>query len=188
MQAGSVATSTAVTITASYGGSTAQATVTVVPSSNSGVGISSFTISPSSIVGGFSPLGIVYLTGTAPANTYVSLSSNNQHFVQVPQQVQVTPGYNNVAFPITTSFTSGTVGATIIASLNGTQIGAALTVLPVAISQGHLLPLRRHRGYSSVVYGLSQRSSAGWSSPFLDQRQSVGAWRAVKHISTYGCH
>jgi pimeloyl-ACP methyl ester carboxylesterase len=134
VQAGTVSAPTGVTVTATYDSSTTSGGVTVSPSGGS-VFLSSFTITPSTIVGGYSPQGSVFLTGPAPAGgAVVNLSSNNTHFVQVPtsQTVTVQPGYTSAGFPITTSFTSGTVGATITASYNNTMYGAGLTVLPVA--------------------------------------------------------
>ena len=130
---GSVSTSTAVTVTATYAASSASAAITVAPSGGS-VFLSSFTITPPTIVGGYATQGNVFLTGPAPAGgAVVNLSSNNSHFVQVPptNTATVQPGYTSVAFPITTSFTSSAVGATIIASYNNTQYGATVTDLPV---------------------------------------------------------
>ncbi len=136
VQAGTVSASTTVTVTANYNSSAVSGVVTVTPSGGS-VFLSSFTITPSTIVGGYSPQGNVFLTGPAPSGgAVVNLASNNTHFVQVPpsQTVTVQPGYTSAGFPITTFFTSGTVGATVTASYNNTMYGAGLTVLPVAVS------------------------------------------------------
>jgi hypothetical protein len=102
--------------------------------------LSSLTITPSNIVGGFSPQGVVTLTGPAPAGATVFLHSNNETLAQVPSQVDVTAGFNTRAFPITTFFTSGTQGATITANYNNTLTGASLTVLPVGISGVSFFP------------------------------------------------
>ncbi len=111
------------------------ANVTAQQQSQGSLVLSNFTITPATIVGGYPSQGNVFLTGNAPAGgATVSLTSNNTHFVQVPPTVTVQPGNSNVAFPITTFFTGGTVGATITASYNGTTYGASLTVLPVAVS------------------------------------------------------
>jgi uncharacterized repeat protein (TIGR03803 family) len=135
VQAGAVSNPTTVTVTANYNNSFANATVTVNPLGGSGVVLSSLSVDPPTIVGGFSPLGVVYLTGPAPAGgAQVQLSSNNQHFVQVQPSVTVKPGYTNAAFSITTSFTTAPVGATIQASYNNTEYGATVTILPVAVS------------------------------------------------------
>ena len=136
LTAGSLSTSTSATITASYSGSQANAVVTISPSGGS-VFISSLTITPSTIVGGYPSQGNVFLTGPAPpGGATVSISSNNTHFVQVPasQEVVVQPGYTSGTFPITTSFTSGSVGATINATYNNTMYGATLAILPLVPS------------------------------------------------------
>lgn len=176
VQAGTVSSSTTVTVTGSYNGSAGSAAVTVSPSGGS-VFLSSFTITPPSIVGGFSTQGNVFLTGPAPASgAVVSLSSNNTQFVQVPpsQNVTVQPGYTSAAFPITTSFTSGTVGATINASYNNTMYGAAVTVSPVAVSGATFYPSTVNAGDSAplTVY-LTGPAAAGTSVSLVSSNPSV---------------
>ena len=173
---GSVSTSAAVTVTASYSGSTASSTLTVAPSGGS-VFLSSFTITPPSIAGGYATQGNVFLTGPAPGTgAVVSLSSNNPTFVQVPpsQAVTVQPGYTSAAFPITTSFTSSTVGATIIASYNGTQYGATVTALPVVVDGVSFYPSTVAAGSSAhfTVY-LNGPAPAGASVSLLSSNPSA---------------
>jgi len=133
-QTSAVNSNTVVSITASYNGSSANATLTLTPPGGSVV-LSNFTITPATIVGGYTSQGNVFLTGNAPSSgATVYLVSNNTQFVRVPPKVTVQPGNNNVAFPITTFCTGSTVGATITASYNGTMYGTSLTVLPVAVS------------------------------------------------------
>jgi len=135
IQAGTVSTSTTATVTASYNNSYANATVTVNPLGGAGIVLGSVSVSPSTVVGGLSPLGSVFLSGPAPSGgAMVQLSSNNPHFVQVPFWVTVQAGYTSGTFPVTTVFTSSPVGATILASYNQTQYGASVTVLPLGIS------------------------------------------------------
>jgi hypothetical protein len=157
VQAGAVTTSTTVTVTGTYNSSGVSEVVTVSPTSGS-VFLSSFTITPATIVGGFVTQGNVFLTGPAPAGgAVVNLSSNNNQFVQVPRSLSVTvqPGYNSAGFPITTSFTGGTVGATITARYDGTSYGAGITVLPVAVSGVTFYPATLTR--SSEHQGLERR-------------------------------
>jgi pimeloyl-ACP methyl ester carboxylesterase len=123
--------------------------------------LSGLTITPSTIVGGLSPQGVVTLTGNAPAGgATVVLTSNNAHFVQVPPTVTVTPGFSNVAFPITTSFTGGTAGATITASYNRTTYGASVTVVPVAITGVTFAPGSVTAG-SSALFTIYLNGPAG---------------------------
>jgi len=145
------------------------ANVTAQQQSQGSLVLSNFTITPASIVGGYPSQGNVFLTGNAPAGgATVTLTSNNTHFVQVPPTVTVTPGYSNVAFPITTSFTGGTVGATITASYNNTTYLASLTVLPVAVTAVTFSPSSVPAGYSvSVTAWLSGPAPAGGASVTL---------------------
>jgi len=176
VQAGTVSTLTNVTVTATYN-STAVSGVVIVSPSGGSVFLSSFTITPSTIVGGYSPQGNVFLTGPAPAGgAVVNLFSNNPHFVQVPpsQTVTVQPGYTSAGFLITTSFTSATVGATITASYNGTAYGAGLTVLPVAVSGITFYPSTVNAGDSAplTVY-LTGPAAAGTSVSLVSSNPSV---------------
>jgi hypothetical protein len=173
---GSVSSSTSVTVTATYSGSVANSVVTVSPA-NGSVFLNSFTITPSTIAGGFSTQGNVFLTGPAPSGgAVVSLSSNNPQFVQVPpsQNVTVQQGYTSAGFPITTSFTGSTVGATISASYNNTTYLAAVTVLPVVASGVTFYPSSVDAGSSApfTVY-LSGPVPAGTSISLTSSSPSV---------------
>lgn len=137
--------------------------------------LASVTISPSTIVGGFPLLGVLTLTGPAPANAVVTLQSSNPHFVQLPQpQVTVTQGFNTRTFPLTTSFTSGAVGATITGSYNQTTAGASLTVLPVGVSGVTFYPSSVTAGTPAqfTVY-LTGPAAAGTSVTLLSSDPSV---------------
>ncbi|MBZ5507999.1 MAG: choice-of-anchor D domain-containing protein [Acidobacteriia bacterium] len=123
-----------------YGSAISNVANIVVQQSQSGPVLASLTITPFSIVGGFSPQGVITLTGPAPVGTTVFLKSNNTAFAQVPAQVDVTAGATTRAFLITTFFTTGTQGATITADYNNTLAGASLTVLPVGISGVSFFP------------------------------------------------
>jgi subtilase family serine protease len=123
-----------------YGSAISNVADITVQQSQNGPVIASLTITPSSIVGGFSPQGVITLTGPAPAGAVVSLNSNNQTFAQVPTQVTVTEGFTTRAFPITTFFTSGPQGATIIANYNNTLVVASMAVLPVGVSGVSFFP------------------------------------------------
>jgi trimeric autotransporter adhesin len=175
VQAGTVSGPTVVTATASYNGSIANTTVTVNPIGNSGVVLTSLSVSPSTIVGGLSPIGIITLSGSAPAGgATVNLSSNNTQLVQVPETATVQPGYTSVVFPVTTFFTSNSVGATITASYNNTVYGASLTVLPVAVSGVTFYPSSLTGGSASafIVY-LTGPAPAGAVVSFNNSNSAV---------------
>lgn len=122
-----VATQTAVTISASYGGVTKTATVTVNPPQ-----ISAVTLSPASLTGGTSSTkNSVTLNGAAPlGGTAVMLTSSNPGVAGVPATVTVTAGATSAKFMITTT----PVGSNTIVVITGTAGGATkmanLTVVP----------------------------------------------------------
>src|SRR5262249_62429435 len=77
-----VAASTAATISASYGGTTRTASLTVTPPP---VTVSSLTLNPTSVVGGLqSSMGTVTLSGPAPAGGGQSKPSHSNGATQGP--------------------------------------------------------------------------------------------------------
>jgi Domain of unknown function (DUF4082)/Bacterial Ig domain len=136
-----VATSTLVTITASYGSGTPQtASLTVIPPI-----VSSLTLSPTSVTGGTSsPTGTVTLNGPAPSGgAVVSLSSNNSAVASVPSSGSVTvpAGATTATFPVTTSAVATSTLVTITASYgSGAPQTTSLTVIPPVVSSMALNP------------------------------------------------
>jgi hypothetical protein len=124
-----VTTSTLVTISASYGGVTQTASVTVTPSPLPT--LSSLTLSPTSVVGGAqSSTGTVTLSGPAPAGgAQVLLSSSNTGAATVPSSVTVPAGATSATFTVNTSMVLISTSATISASYNSTTRTASLAVL-----------------------------------------------------------
>src|SRR5207249_7727831 len=111
--------STPVTISASYGGASTSASLTVMPPPLPTV--SSLTLNPASVVGGVqSSTGTVTLSGPAPAGgAQVTLSSSNVA-ASVPSSVTVPAGSSSVTFTVNTSVVLISTSATISASYNGT--------------------------------------------------------------------
>src|SRR2546425_249316 len=124
-----VTTSALVTISASYGGVTQTASVTVTPSPLPT--LSSLTLSPTSVVGGAqSSTGTVTLNGPAPAGgAQVLLSSSNTGAATVPSSVTVPAGATSATFTVNTSMVLISTSATISASYNSTTRTASLAVL-----------------------------------------------------------
>ena len=151
MNTSAVATSTTVTISASYGGTLA-ASLTVVPPV-----LSSLTLSLTSVTGGTSsPTGTVTLSGPAPSGgAVVSLSSNNPAVASVPASGSMTvpAGATTATFPMNTSAVATSTTVTISASSGGT-LTASLTVIPPVVSSLALNP-------SSVTGGPLLGSSTG---------------------------
>ena len=112
------------TISATYVSVTKTAALTV-----NAPGVSSVTLSPTSVKGGTSSTGTVTLTGIAPAGgLVVSLSSNKA--ATVPASVPVPTGSRSAVFTITTSTVKATTSAAITATGGGTKASATLTVTP----------------------------------------------------------
>ncbi len=128
---GYVSANTPVIITATFGTTSAQATITVTPD-----GVASVNLSPSSVVGGStaSTANTVSLLAAAPpASATVKLTSSNPAVAAVPSSVKVSAGtITSAAFKITTTAVSVTTPVTITASYNGIAVPVTLTVVPLA--------------------------------------------------------
>jgi trimeric autotransporter adhesin len=95
----SVATDTVVTITGTTGAVTASDTVNVKPPA-----VSTFTFSPTTVVGGSSTVvsGTVTINAPAPAGGYiVNLSSNDTAAAEVPATVTIAAGATSAPFTVT---------------------------------------------------------------------------------------
>jgi len=124
-----VAIPTTVTISASYGGGTQAASLTVIPPIPS-----SLTLNPSSVVGGplGSSTGTVTLNGPAPAGgVRITLSSNNTAASVPARGVTVPAGANSATFTVNTSVVVFSTTVTISGSYNSSTKSASLTVNPV---------------------------------------------------------
>jgi hypothetical protein len=123
---GAVADSIAVTISASYGGATRTASLTVLPAV-----LSTLSLNPSTVVGGVqNSTGTVTLNGPAPAGgAQVTLSSNNPA-AAVPASASVTipAGATSATFTVNTGIVLIATNVTITASYKGTTRSADLRV------------------------------------------------------------
>jgi hypothetical protein len=127
-----VSASTAVTITATYNGSSRTANLTVTPAGASAVSLQSVTASPSTVEGGSPTSAFVMLSAAAETDTTVALSSSNPAVVGVPASVTVATGTTARGFTVTTTSVTATTTATISATYNGTTRTATVTVNPAA--------------------------------------------------------
>ena len=127
------------TITASYGGLSSTAGLTLKPL------LGYISLSPSSVLGGATSAGTVTLNDVAPAGgTTVTLSSNNAA-ATVPANVVVAAGATTAAFTVTTTavstsamatITGGNAGATTTASLYIQPLMQSLTLTPSSVTGG----------------------------------------------------
>ncbi len=122
----SVTSATSVMISASYGGLTALAKLDVLAL----VTISSFTLYPTTVIGGGTSTGTIVLSNQAPlGGAVITLTSSNTKVATVPSSVTIMPGIAMVSFTVTTKHVSSTTQVTISASYNGVTSVATLTVV-----------------------------------------------------------
>jgi hypothetical protein len=119
-----VADNTAVTISASYGGATRSATLTVLHAV-----LSSLSLSPTSVVGGLqSSTGTVRLNGPAPAGGAQVALSSSSGAASVPSSVTIPAGATSATFTVNTAVVVMATNVTITASYKGTTRSANLRV------------------------------------------------------------
>lgn len=145
-----VAAATSVTITASYGGVTRTATLTVYP-----VTLSSLTLYTTSVNAGTPvPSNRVALTRMAPpGGASVSLSSSHPAVAGVPASIVVPAGTtSSPPFTITTGAVDTTTAVTITSSFGGVTRTATLTIYPVVMQSVVLYPTSLKGGASSASH------------------------------------
>jgi hypothetical protein len=120
-----VRATTEVRLSASGGGTTRDARLTVVTG-----GLEALTLETKRALGGFTVTAAVVVAGLAPAGgAIVRLTSSAPSVAPVPEQVVVTAGARLVRFPIPTRPTPVTLPVTITAEYAGTRLTATLTVV-----------------------------------------------------------
>ena len=123
---GSVSQPTTVTITATSGGVSRSATITIIPPV-----VASMKLTPSKVIGGQDAQGLVTLNGTAPSGGFlVQLVSSNTAKVLVPPTVRVPAGQREVTFPIATIGLEQTISVEISASQGATRIARVIELAP----------------------------------------------------------
>lgn len=88
------------------------------------------TVSPSSVTGGTSSTGTVYLNCFRTASTTINLSSSNTAAATVTSNISIPAGDTSKTFPITTYAVGASTPVTITATRNGYSETTTLTVNP----------------------------------------------------------
>lgn len=123
-----VTTTTAVTVSASLGGVTTNAALSVLAPT---VTVSSVAVSPLTVGGGNPATGTVTLTGAAPTGgAVVALSSSNASVASVPASVTVPAGATSANFTVTTQSVSSASQITVSAAYVGQKSTGTLRVAP----------------------------------------------------------
>jgi hypothetical protein len=120
-----------VTLTASYGGVIRRITVIVAP--ENAVTLTSFTITPSRIIGGNPASGTVVLNTAAPfGGAAVVVGAKRRNMVTVPATVLIPEGATTATFPIATDPIHGNKdrAVEIDATYNGITQTTTLTIAP----------------------------------------------------------
>jgi hypothetical protein len=118
---------TTVTLSASAGGVTKSADLTVLPSG--AAALTSLSVNPASVPGGTSVTGTVTLNAPAPTGgALLTLTSGNGAVVTVPTGVTIPAGSSSATFTVTTTATSATTPVTLTAAYGGITQSATLTV------------------------------------------------------------
>lgn len=108
--------STDVTITASAGGRTLAATLTVIPTPPPAFDVEAVTVSPAVIAGGGTATATITTTTSAPAGgVTIPVSSSDGKIAGVPATVFIPAGATSVSFPVTVADQSSSVNVGISA-------------------------------------------------------------------------
>jgi len=126
-----------VSVSASYGSSTASqtATLTVNPAT-----LLSVSVDPSTLSGGATSSGTVTLTGAAPAGGFAIKLSSNSASATVPASVSIPAGKTSVIFSVKTVPVKSVTTAAITATLGGVSQAATLTIQPPSLESVTLKP------------------------------------------------
>jgi hypothetical protein len=120
-----VTANTPVTISATYGGVTKSATLTINAAS-----LASVALNPSTTKGRSAVTGTVTFTAPVTAATTVTLTSNKTAVATAPASVTVAAGASSATFSVTTKAVTANTAVTIKATAGGISKTAALTVTP----------------------------------------------------------
>ncbi len=158
------------TLTATYSGSSQQATLRVVPQPV----LQSVALNPTSVTGATSSTGTLTLSSQAPsAGIVVSLSisiSNtyNPPAASLPTSVTVAQGAATATFTVSTTAVPAVTTATVTASYNGANPTATLSINPPALSNFTLSSSTVNGGQDvTATFTLNGPAPAGGSSVAL---------------------
>jgi hypothetical protein len=140
---------TDVAITASNGVESTSGTLHIDPSS---VAIKAFALSPSAVVGGNVSIGVVSLTGRAPAGgAVIAIGNSNGSIASAPAILTIPAGKSSGQFVILTDQVSATTPTTLSATLGTVTKTAVLQVAPNGVSSLVLVPTSVKGGQETAV-------------------------------------
>jgi hypothetical protein len=154
-----------VDVQASFGGTTATATLTVNPP----LSLSSLAVTPGSVAGGGAATGTVTLNGVAPAGGALVTLTSDSPAATVPPSVVVPAGQTAATFGVKTNVVTTSVTATLAATYGSLLPAAAtakLTVSPVPTAQADTVAIQK-ADYDASKRRLSVQASSSSSSATL---------------------
>jgi hypothetical protein len=126
----SVTSTTVGNITATYGGVTRSATLTVAPSAPvAPPALSALTLNPNTVVGGSTSVATVILDKVTSTPVFVAVKSSKPAKAVVPASITVPAGASSVTFNVATTATSKRINASISATYAGVSRSATLTMV-----------------------------------------------------------
>jgi trimeric autotransporter adhesin len=152
--AGTVSSSTPVTLSASYAGVTRSVTVTVAP-----LQVSSVSISPNNTGGGATVALTVNLNGTAlGSSVVVTLSGGDPDVINLPATMTIPVGAKSKKINVTTYAVTSAQSLTIRAGFGGSSRSATLTLNPINLTSLALSP-------ASITGGLNGTGTVSLNAP-----------------------
>ena len=130
-----VTSSTTATITATLNGSSKTATLTINP-----LALASLTLTPSTLIGGASAQGGVYLNAPAPAGGLTVILSSSDINATIPGAVQIASGGISAGFTFSTSIVKALDTVVVTASIKGSSLTANLQIQPLVINYLSISP------------------------------------------------
>jgi hypothetical protein len=124
-----VSSTTAGNITASYGGISKSATLTVTAAAVTPAALASVTLNPAVVVGGSNAVCTVTVDKITSTPLVVALTSSRPGRAPVPAIVTVPAGANSASFNIATATTNKKINAHIVARYGGVSKSATLTMI-----------------------------------------------------------
>jgi uncharacterized repeat protein (TIGR03803 family) len=148
----------AVTITATYGGSTKVCTINILAAK-----LSLLTIGPSPVIGGRPMQGLVAIAGAAPTGGAIVNVTSSSAAVTVPSTVTIAAGAGYKYFPASANPVNVPTNVTITASLNGISKTGSVTVNPPILNAMSLskISFKGGTGTSGTVYLNAPAGSQG---------------------------
>lgn len=149
--------------------------------------LKSFTLSPTTILGGKSVTGKVTLTAVAPTGGFAVNLASNKSFVLPPAMATVPAGATSVTFSVPATPVATTSVASVSATAGTVSLSANLTVTPPALSSIGLSPIIVTGGGSSTgTVKLTGKAPAGGWTVNLSSNQTYATVPATVTVAEGG--